>query len=228
MHSDAITSGRPAPNKNGMAGSAEPTSVAKAITNALRRLRWSSERYCRRPCRSSPPTASPIAPAMTWRAGLFVASRPATTPSVDVMPSNEPKMALPHVRRSLRRLRMVRHVLRHLRRWGDGRNAGVSRISKSFTVAEVGPVRLAGFAGWLLWSLRAPRFPDGFQEPREHAVSLDDQLRRARPSRANHHHAAGHGTRVAASGCRCDQGRGLAARHDLVTTMTEPPANPRP
>ena len=38
-------------------------------------------------------TAMPIAPATMWEAFDLVASSPATTPKVEVIPSNEPKIA---------------------------------------------------------------------------------------------------------------------------------------
>src|SRR5271165_2360398 len=93
MAIDAATHAWESPNAKGIAGRAEPISVATAMTTALRVLRVPSERYCPAPIPTVAATAMPIAAARILGALALVASRPATTPSVEVIPSNDPKMA---------------------------------------------------------------------------------------------------------------------------------------
>src|SRR5271165_4400502 len=93
MAIDASTDARESPKMNGSAGRTEPTSVATAITTAFRTLWLASERYCPAPIPTVAATAIPIAAARIFGAVACVASRPDTTPSVEVIPSNDPNMA---------------------------------------------------------------------------------------------------------------------------------------
>src|SRR5271167_3039484 len=93
MPIDDSTQAFESPKTNGIAGRTEPISVATAITRAFRTLRLSSERYCPAPIPTVAATAIPIAPARILGAVALVARRPATTPSVEVIPSNDPKIA---------------------------------------------------------------------------------------------------------------------------------------
>src|SRR5271166_703692 len=93
MPIDAATDACESPKTNGIAGRTEPISVATAITRAFRMLRAPSERYCPAPIPTVAATAIPIAAARILGAVALVARRPATTPRVEVIPSNDPKMA---------------------------------------------------------------------------------------------------------------------------------------